>query len=90
MNAVGLKFAQWQINASIHETTGQSSSKVAFGEEPAPLALILRPCFPEHTLRVRVRTHLGGCCLLHVQIQSLLINVSLSFTFPGQSAAKIL
>ncbi|XP_003368871.1 KRAB-A domain-containing protein 2, partial [Trichinella spiralis] len=32
--SMGLKFVQWQINASIHETTGQSPFKVTFGEEP--------------------------------------------------------
>ncbi|KRX52516.1 hypothetical protein T06_3587 [Trichinella sp. T6] len=31
---MGLKFVQWQINVSIHETTGQSPFKVTFGEEP--------------------------------------------------------
>ncbi|KRX20983.1 hypothetical protein T07_10703 [Trichinella nelsoni] len=32
---MGLKFVQWQINGvSVHETTGQSPFKVAFGEEP--------------------------------------------------------
>ncbi|KRY57276.1 KRAB-A domain-containing protein 2 [Trichinella britovi] len=29
-----LKFVQWQINVSIHKTTGQSPFKVKFGEEP--------------------------------------------------------
>ncbi|KRZ74758.1 hypothetical protein T10_3509, partial [Trichinella papuae] len=28
------KFVQWQINVSVHETTGQSPFKVTFGEEP--------------------------------------------------------
>ncbi|KRX38101.1 hypothetical protein T05_16043 [Trichinella murrelli] len=32
--SMGLKFVQWQINVSIHETTGQSPFKVTFGEEP--------------------------------------------------------
>ncbi|KRX82843.1 KRAB-A domain-containing protein 2 [Trichinella sp. T6] len=31
--SMGLKFVQWQINVSIHETTGQSPFKVKFGEE---------------------------------------------------------
>ncbi|KRX25563.1 hypothetical protein T07_955 [Trichinella nelsoni] len=30
--SMGLKFVQWQINVSIHETTGQSPFKVTFGE----------------------------------------------------------
>ncbi|KRY44826.1 hypothetical protein T03_424 [Trichinella britovi] len=30
---MGLKFVQWQINVSIHETTGQSPFKVTFEEE---------------------------------------------------------
>ncbi|KRZ74726.1 KRAB-A domain-containing protein 2 [Trichinella papuae] len=32
--SMGLKFVQWQINVSVHETTGQSPFKVTFGEEP--------------------------------------------------------
>ncbi|KRZ82402.1 Retrovirus-related Pol polyprotein from transposon [Trichinella sp. T8] len=32
--SMGLKFVQWQINVSIHETTGQSPFKVTFGEQP--------------------------------------------------------
>ncbi|KRY95849.1 KRAB-A domain-containing protein 2, partial [Trichinella zimbabwensis] len=32
--SLGLKFVQWQINVSVHETTGQSPFKVTFGEEP--------------------------------------------------------
>ncbi|XP_003368518.1 putative KRAB-A domain-containing protein 2 [Trichinella spiralis] len=31
--SLGLKFVQWQINVSIHETTGQSPFKVTFGDE---------------------------------------------------------
>ncbi|KRZ48615.1 KRAB-A domain-containing protein 2, partial [Trichinella nativa] len=31
--SMGLKFVQWQINVSIHETTGQSPFKVTFGED---------------------------------------------------------
>ena len=32
--SVGLKFVQWQINISRHETTGHSPFKVTFGQEP--------------------------------------------------------
>ncbi|KRY47576.1 KRAB-A domain-containing protein 2 [Trichinella britovi] len=32
--SMGLKFVQWQINVSVHETTGQSPFKVKFGEQP--------------------------------------------------------
>ncbi|KRZ65334.1 KRAB-A domain-containing protein 2, partial [Trichinella papuae] len=32
--SMGLKFVQWQINVSVHETTGHSPFKVTFGEEP--------------------------------------------------------
>ncbi|XP_068234227.1 KRAB-A domain-containing protein 2-like [Palaemon carinicauda] len=32
--SVGLKFVQWQINISRHETTGHSQFKVTFGHEP--------------------------------------------------------
>ncbi|KRX52056.1 KRAB-A domain-containing protein 2 [Trichinella sp. T9] len=32
--SMGLKFAPWQIDVKIHETTGQSPFKVTFGEEP--------------------------------------------------------
>ncbi|KRY95366.1 hypothetical protein T11_9471 [Trichinella zimbabwensis] len=35
---MGLKFVQWQINVSVHETTGQSPFKVTFDEEP-PIGL---------------------------------------------------
>ncbi|KRY40775.1 hypothetical protein T01_5572 [Trichinella spiralis] len=31
---MGLKFVQWQIYVSVHETTGQNPFKVTFGEEP--------------------------------------------------------
>ncbi|KRZ13256.1 hypothetical protein T11_7317 [Trichinella zimbabwensis] len=36
--SLGLKFVQWQINVSVHETTGQRPFKVTFGEEP-PIGL---------------------------------------------------
>ncbi|XP_068235798.1 KRAB-A domain-containing protein 2-like [Palaemon carinicauda] len=32
--SVGLKFVQWQINISRHETTGHSPFKITFGQEP--------------------------------------------------------
>ncbi|GFS16687.1 KRAB-A domain-containing protein 2 [Elysia marginata] len=32
--SVGLKFVQWQVNVSRHETTGHSPFKVTFGQDP--------------------------------------------------------
>ena len=32
--SVGLKFVQWQVNISQHETTGHSPFKVTFGQDP--------------------------------------------------------
>ena len=32
--SVGLKFVQWEVNISRHETTGHSPFKVTFGQDP--------------------------------------------------------
>ncbi|KRZ48469.1 KRAB-A domain-containing protein 2 [Trichinella nativa] len=73
--SMGLKFVQWQINVSIHETTGQSPFKVTFGEDnwtgvlrPAKITRQIRAAakMTRRSKKMLIPLHINQNCTLRV------------------------